>query len=197
MILFNSGSTHARALSGKQVAQIARPVRLAPDLAGTVGQAWLCDLNAVRRKAGVGGAVGDDKDGCIAHWLIEAPWAHPIRHTYSLAVVHLRPMGKPIKFYMPNATHELWLYATHPDFDREKAIAGGNYSGMWLEPINFSAQFVEISDDLARARARAAVQLVCEGKLNPDTDFVSQWIALFGNNMRKDRPNPRPPIERM
>ncbi len=62
-----------------------------------------------------------------------------------------------------------------------------------MSPGNFASQFVEISDELARERVKAAVQKVCDGQLSPDTDFTSQWIKLFGDCMMKDRPNSRPP----
>lgn len=95
-----------------------------------------------------------------------------------------------------DGTHEIWLYALDPDCKRNAAVVDGINGGSWLQPKNFAAQFIEIADELAQDRVRSAVQKVCDGRLSPDVDFMSQWAVLFGNNMLKDRPGYRPPISK-
>lgn len=193
--VLGTGAGNARFLSGGQTeAEVKRPVSAEPVLKGDKGKAWLCDLEAARRHYG----VTTDQDATLAHWIIEAPWAHPIWHSYSLILVHLRPLadGRKTMFYLPDATHEIWVYALDPDADRDAAIANGSAPSMWLDPKNFAAQFIEVEDSLAYDRVKAAVQKICDGKLSPDTDFTYQWAKLFGDNMLKDRPNARPPVER-
>lgn len=195
IIVLGTGAGNVRFLSGEVgPAPVPKPVHAPPAQYGPHGKAWLCDLKAARRKHG----VTPEQDATLDHWLIEAAWAHPIWHSYSLVLVHLRPLadGRKTLFYLPDATHEIWLYALDPEADREKAIADGTALGSWLAPKNFAAQFIEITDDLARERVRAAVQKICDGKLSPDTDYTSQWAALFGDNMLKERPGRRPPVER-
>jgi hypothetical protein len=170
---------------------ITDPISATPTLIGEHGRAWLCDMKEGCRKMN----INIENEAMLAHWVIEAPWAHPAWHSYSLCLLHLRPLAdkRPTTFYLDDATHEIWLMAMNPDKDRNSLIADGITRGHWLSPLNFVAQFIEISDELAFERIRKTVQLVCDGKLSPDTDWIQDWAALFGNNMIKDRPNPKPP----
>src|SRR6185369_6380027 len=98
------------ALNGKplpedQSAEIKKPVTLQPLIKGKHGQAWQVNLTTLRKKLGVDPA----KDAGLAHWIIEAPWAHPVWHSYVLVLIHLRPLvgfEKP-HLYLDCATHEL------------------------------------------------------------------------------------------
>lgn len=174
--------------------EIKYPVSMVPVVSGEHGRAWVCNLKAGRRELG----IGDDVDATLDHWVVEAPWAHPAWHSYSIVLVHLRPMadGRKTKFYIDDATHEMWVYAIDPQANRNKLIANGLVKGAWLHPGNFAAQFIEIRDELARERIRKAVQEICDGRLSPDTDYTRMWIERFGDNMMRDRPNARPPRER-
>lgn len=115
-------------------------------------------------------------------------WAHPTWHSYLISLVHLRPEPGLLlpKVYRPHATHELVVQALDPEGDRDKllTLGLGSYCRC-LTPANFAAQIVEVSDALASDRIRKAVELICEGKLSPDTDFTQQWVALFGDNMMR------------
>lgn len=164
----------------------ADPISISPHITGSVGRAWSCDLEALRQRIG----KSSEDDGTLAFWVIEAPWAHPIWHSYHMALLHLRPMadGRPTKFYLEGATHEIWLHALDPDGKRQPLIEGhmwGKDTCQPLTPINFSSQFIEQSDDSAKARCEKAIQRICDGTLSPDTDYVRHWMHLFGDCMVK------------
>lgn len=185
------------ALAGKELKPdpIKYPVTAMSVVSGPHGRAWLCDTAAGYRQLGADPSDGGD----LAHWIVEAPWAHPAWHSYSIVLVHLRPLRTPRKtlFYLEDATHEIWVVAINPDADRNTLLMNGIIKDQWLSPSNFAAQFIEVSDDLARDRVKRAVIQICDGNLSPDTDFTSMWAGLFGDNMLKDRPNKRPPKERV
>lgn len=157
------------------------PVSIPPTLTGAHGRAWTCDLDAARRMCG----VAAEQDAMLASWVIEARWAHPFWHSYSLMVYHLRPLpdARPTKFYLAGATHEVLLYALNPEEPREPAIKGGPHD--WLHPCNFAAQFIAADDAAAAARIEAAVTRIVNGTLSPDTDYIRHWMHLFGDNMVK------------
>lgn len=163
--------------------EIKGPIAVAPDVVGTRGRAWKCDLLRVRN-------ANPETDATLVHWLIEAPWAHPCWHSYSLVMIHLRPLagevaGGETKFYLPCATHELWLYALDPNKERESMIKTGAVDNRWLRPANFGAQFTELNDEDALARILTVVTEVCNGELSPDTDHTRAWIKRFGHSMIK------------
>ena len=194
-VVIGTGAGNMRALvpeAGRAV--IRDPIAKAPVLHGPHGRAWLCDL----AKGAKIMKLAPGQDATLAHWVIEAPDAHPVWHSYSLIVIHLRPMpdNRPTMFYIDGATHEMWLYAIDPDKDRNELLSTGIVQRHWMWPCNFAAQFIEIGDDLARERIQNAAMRICLGELNPDTDGRSQWEAQFGSNMMKDRPNRRPPVVR-
>lgn len=157
-------------------------ITLPPTIMGSFGRAWLCDhATFIARHAADPRASAD---AVLAHWLIEAPWAHPAWHSYSLILVHLRPIpdNRPTVFYLPGASHEMWLYALDPDSPREPMIRG-RAPPAWINPCNFSAQILEPADSEARVRIEDAVRRICAGTLSPDTDFIRTWMHMFGDNM--------------
>ena len=155
------------------------------------GRAWRVDIDQVMKNT-------DAKPGShavIDWWVIEAPWAHPIWHSYSMTLVHLRPMptnfGDDLAIHVPGATHEMLLYALDPKGDRAKMLELGysKESCLPLLPGNFAAQLVEASDYEAAQRIEDTVKDVCDGLLSPDTDHLRDWIKRFGDGMvRKSRP---------
>lgn len=160
---------------------IIDPITTKPIIEGAHGKAWKCDTNAGLMKMRINPA----DDSCLVHWVIEAPWAHPAWHSYSLLCIHLRPLaGKPpAVVHFPDATHELWLFAIDPNKDRNKLLKTGEVIGHWLQPINFAAQFIEITDEEAEKRIEASVRQIVAGTLSPDTDFRTDWVRLWGDNM--------------
>jgi hypothetical protein len=182
--VIGTGAGNMRALGGADAppASIQFPITAPPTLTGKHGRAWSADLAAGRRKM----RIDVSQDATLVHWIIEAPWAHPAWHSYSLVLVHLRPMAdrRETRFYLDGATHEFWLYALNPETDHNDTVETGISRG-WLHPKNFAAQFIEISDDLALERIERSVQMICDGKLSPDTDWQQAWVDLYGNNMIK------------
>jgi hypothetical protein len=189
--VLGTGAGNMRALGGDGVAPIKDPITATPVIQGKHGRAWLCDNENGRRIKN----IDPQDDGTLAHWIIEAPWAHPVWHSYSLVLIHLRPMRdhRRTMIYLDDATHELWLYAINPDSDRNKMLATGIVDADWLQPKNYADQFIEISDELAQGRIKQTIHQICDGKLSPDTDYQSDWVRLFGGHMMKNRPHRRPP----
>jgi hypothetical protein len=142
-------------------------ITVPPTLTGKHGRAWRITLDHRHRATDT-----------IDVWLIEAPWAHPVWHSYAISLARLREGDV---FYLPCATHELVLFALNPAKSRQDML-GANAVHI-LEPPNFAAQIVEVEDTLARERVTSAVEKILKGELSPDTDFRRMWIALFGNNM--------------
>ena len=183
--VLGTGAGNMRAISGSDAnAEIRDPtILVSPTISGPHGRAWLCDLVAGRHLLG----FREEDDATLVHWVVEAPWAHPFWNSYSILLIHLRPMpdARETVFYLPDATHEFHVYALDPEKGREPLIKTGIPRQHWLQPANFVAQFIEISDDLARDRIRAVVQEICDGKLSPDTDWRSEWVARFNDKMIK------------
>ncbi len=157
-----------------------------PAIVGRGARAWLIDLEAARKRRG----VPPNSDATIVHWVLEAPWAHPLWHSYSVVCIHLRPLAHhhEIKFYLDGATHEIWVISLDPrSGSRQKLLEyatwGVEGSTPSLNPPNFASQFIEISDDLAIERVARAIEQVCDGELSPDTDYIQSWVELFGSNM--------------
>lgn len=153
-----------------------------PQRIGKFGRAWLFEYETIRKKLG----VNPEDDATLGGWIVEAPWAHPIWHSYGIFLVHLRPLpdGRKTFRYREDATHEFWIYALDPAKPRAPILVGES-SGHLLTPVNFAAQLVEKSDGSAVSRIEGAIDLILSGELNPDTDAQRQWEALFGNAMIK------------
>jgi len=92
--------------------------------------------------------------------------------------------GRKTLIYQIGVTHELQLFALNPEYPRQPVIEG-KQPWRWLEPINFAAQITAKTDSVAGARVRRAVAEICEGRLNPDSDYRHQWVQRFGGNMMK------------
>lgn len=149
-----------------------------PDIVGERGKAWKVDVEAVARRH----PGGPDASLTVAHWIVEAQWAHPLWHSYFIGCVSLRDVpGVPAaKINLPGATHEVLVYALNPSCRRM-----WNEATPYLLPGNFHGQWIAGDDDAARAFIEETVKLVVDGKLNPDTDARSQWIQRFSaSNMK-------------
>lgn len=181
-----AGAFHSiAALAGEMArpTELKFPWRHAPAIVGTHGKAWRCDEQAGLRKL----SVAAERHVGLSHWIVHAPYAHPGWHSYSIICLHLRPVAgiDPPKLYLSDATHEVIVHALNPERDLNPLIDDGIRRGEFLLPANFAAQFIEISDDLARERIERTVKEICDGALSPDTDCIGQWIARFGDNMIK------------
>lgn len=165
-------------MSGAMDHQSLDQIDVAPTHEGPHGRAWKIDFEGAYKRRGI------VQRAEVAEWVVEAPWAHPLWHSYALVLMHLRFMpGSTVKFHLDGASHELWLMALDPKASRQDMITSAEM--VPLQPMNFAAQIIEPSDDAAVARVEKAVQLICAGRLSPDTDFIRNWVALFGDNMLK------------
>ena len=118
-------------------------------------------------------------DASVATWVVHAPWAHPLWHSYAIMLIHLRPIPAtpPPVINLAGATHELFVFALDPDY---RPSPDEHFK--LLTPGNFAAQFVAGSDEGATTRVRADIEAITRGELNPDTDALSQWVARYGDN---------------
>lgn len=164
--------------------EIKDPITVPPTLTGRASKAWEVDCDATRAFHG----VAPEEDTTVAIWIIEAPWAHPVWHSYAMVLIHLRPAkGKPPPvIHLPGATHEIWVMALDPEGERLGLIENFDTNRCkYLTPLNFAAQFIMPCDAEAKQKAFDAVERVCDGTLSPDTDYVRHWANIFGSNMLK------------
>lgn len=153
-----------------------------PDYVGALGRAWRVDLPAFRELH----KTPPDQDASVAFWYVHAPYAHPIWHSYIIGAVHLRDIpgqSRPPHISLPGATHETFVYALDP----EQPVRV-DQSAKMLHPANFAGQFIEASDEAAALRIERTVHDVCEGRLNPDTDYRQWWVRAFSDsNIKGDK----------
>lgn len=187
-----------RPVVGHVRARITRPLdHIEPDYRGRAGRAWRARLELIRerRLRATGHAP---QDAMVAHWIVEAPWSHQVIHSYSLVLLHLRHMidKQPVVRYLAGATHEVHLRAIHPAADRGEMLRQPVNRGNWLEPVIFAAQIAEASDEAAAQRVGRAVELVCNGRISPESSHVRAWVELFGDNMLRLAVAPQPEQEK-
>lgn len=151
------------------------PITVPPTLVNRDGRAWRC----------VPIANPPQRLGTVVDWLVEAPEAHPVWHSYAVCLIHLRPLPDmpPPRFYLPGATHEIWVAALDPWAVRQPMILRTQMMA-YLLPLNFAAQFIASDDAVAMARVEGVVRAICFGTLSPDSDAIDVWCELFGDNMR-------------
>jgi hypothetical protein len=151
----------------------------AADYQGDLGRAWRVDFRTLLRKK----KAPADQDATVAYWYVNAPYAHPVWHSYVIGAIHLRDIpgqSKPATINLPGATHEVFLFALDPD--RPIDVAGPPH---YL--ANYIGQFIEPSDEAAVERIERAVRDICDGVLNPDTDYTQWWIRRFSaSNIKGD-----------
>lgn len=152
-----------------------------PHITGPYGQAWRYDFDAFRKARNI-----TKPDAGVMSWLVRAPWANIMWHSYVLHLIHLRqlPGMPPPKIYLLDATHEMMLFALDPKWE----LSTLEYP-RHLSPINFAAQFIEPSDAAAQERCEKCVLEIVNGKLSPDTDFIQHWRARFNASMLKGDPD--------
>lgn len=182
----SSNASDVRSVTGSlEPAKVLDKVTLPAIHEGHVGRFWRGNLTQLYKTFP---NPNGQPDGTVAYWVIEAPWAHPVWHSYTAVLVHLRDIGLPTKFYLEGATHEIWLYAMTPDKPRDGAVRGRvSPLELAMTPKQFAAQFIEPNDQAAKARVEVALEEVCAGRLSPDSDRHHQleWARRFGDNMMK------------
>lgn len=84
---------------------------------------------------------------------------------------------KPAKKHHEDNTHELLMISVNPD---TKLDPDEIYDGSWaLSPIDLVKQFKVPMDMDAEDIAKLCVQAICDGRMSPDSDFRSAWIATI------------------
>jgi hypothetical protein len=154
-------------------------LQLPPHKVGSAGRAWKVDIDAVRA------LTPGRPDSGLCMWIVEAPWAHPVWHSYWIGVVHLRPvpgLQEPV-FFLRGATHEVMLYALDPS--HTPAL---DKPQRFLFPANFHGQWQAQSDEEAVAKIEGCVDDIIAGTLSPDTDHVRSWIDRFSDSNVKVDP---------
>lgn len=157
-----------------------------PNIVGSAGKAWKFDTAAAIKRLEAEGHILNPHVS-ICNWLVYAPFAHTVFSFYFITTITLGrvPWMPPAEILLPGATHEIMVYACNPDWD-----AAIDDIPMLLPPGNFFGQFIEPSDDAARVRVAKAVAEICNGKLNPDTDYAQQWIDRFSDsNLIREKQN--------
>lgn len=147
----------------------------APCLFGDRGQAWEFRRDAIK----------DNPNAIVNAWMIRCPGAHPLWSDYALFLIHLRDhevFSSGPMIYLEGATHEIVLQALDPGVETSLDLPCNT-----MEPRNFAAQLVAADDEEAERRVQQAIQDICDGKLNPDTDGRFGWVERFGDNMLKEQ----------
>jgi hypothetical protein len=142
-----------------------------PVYTGIAGKAWVMDMAAYMVKH-----PDSDARATLKSWIVNCPSAHPLWDNYMIALITLKdiPGIKPAQIRMQDATHEIIVGAIHsyrvPTIDDSVSC---------LSPMNYTGQFSIKNDDAAIERLDQTIRLICDGRLNPDTDAVGQWNRLF------------------
>lgn len=116
----------------------------------------------------------------VGTWFINAAYAHPIWSQYVMYCISLIdiPGLPPAKKHSPHVTHEFWLYALNPKHKEMVSRYRDLSAGIrYLEPANYGYQMICESDEKAKEFVQNLVELICDGKLSPDTDYRSKWDA--------------------
>lgn len=120
------------------------------------------------------------KHAWAAIWGIIAPWAHPLWSDYAMTLFDLTtPLERPATLHLPDATHEVVLYALNPDHRLKPDVPMTRQRYGYLHPANYGYQFRAGSNDVALARVQAVVDEIAAGRLSPDTDWRSRWDAMW------------------
>lgn len=143
-----------------------------PDMMGPVGRYWKLTK------------FPSERSNFYAMYLVEAPFAHPIWHSYLFSLVDLvwRPGDASLNIHLEGATHEFVVTAMHPSISRQKLIEGDRTHCIQFTPANFLCHFIAINDDDAERRMLRSIQEVINGTLSPDTDFRAMWVQRWNDS---------------
>ena len=112
-------------------------------------------------------------------WWVYAPWAHPLWHSYLIGLADLvTPTKKTPKIYMQGATHEVQVFALHPDQNE-----GYPWPPVPLIPANHIYQFKAENNEMAELRIEGVIAAIKQQRLSPDTDFVRVWDGVFSDGV--------------
>lgn len=119
------------------------------------------------------GEVPEDNPFTLSHWIVFAPWMHPMWDYHYCYLIHLRDDPeklKPAKKHFPEATHEFGVLALDPD--HEPRFVDARY----LTPVSIAQQFTSSND----IEALEFIELILEtqvipGRLSVDSDYRRMW----------------------
>jgi hypothetical protein len=155
-----------------------------PLISGDYGRAWKVDMEKQYVTADAY-FIAEGKPipvrGYGEAYVIEAPLAHPAWHSYLLLLYALKPENTR---FVEGATHEFAISAMNPDVPRQDIIDGVSLDSGALSPPNFGAQIIGTNAD-AMGIVEGAILDIVEGRLDPDTDHIGDWIDRFGSAMLK------------
>ena len=119
--------------------------------------------------------------GCV--WVVSQPEAHPLWDDYVITLADLTTWtGTPAFKKRDDVTHEMLLWAVNkerPIENLQDVVIDGTLNSHLLDPPNHGYQFTSESSESAINRINDLVEMIDEGKLNPDTDFTRHWNTLF------------------
>lgn len=152
-----------------------------PDYKGEHGRAWKVDIDKALADVG----TSRDEDGLVATWIINQPLSHPIWPWYRLILIHLRPHPKfpDPTIHLAGATHEFHLQALNPDCYPPNV---DEWPSQYMTPTNYGDQILCTSDEAAvKTIEELAIKPIVNGHLIADTDYIRQWIGIFGGHLMK------------
>ena len=146
-----------------------------PQINGPHAQAWKYDLDAFREANKTSRA-----DSSVASWVIRAPWANPLWHSYALHLLHLRPLPGfgPPRIFLQGATHEIALFALDPVWKLDllqmprhlptAGVAGGSHQRL----VRLQGYRVKLKNRRVYASA------------GPDQCVWMKWVKLEGKKRK-------------
>lgn len=123
-----------------------------------------------------------------ACWIVRAPWAHLTWDAYAILLFDLSteiPGKGPPHIYRSDVTHEVLVYALHPDHPLPILQDDGDADPKphFLTPANHIYQFTAESDEAALRRINDIAESIRDQKLSPDTDYTPTWNVLFADGV--------------
>lgn len=116
---------------------------------------------------------------CLRAVVVDFPGAHPVWHSYYLAIVHLRAVeGLPdADLAHPRSTHEISIFAMDPAVPIPDGAPIPPQPRWLLTPPNLVHQLRGHTDATALAVFGDFAEAIAQRRLSPDTDQRRQQIA--------------------
>jgi hypothetical protein len=150
-----------------------------PDFKGAFGTLWRV------AKPDPAKLERPDHEASLGVWLLTVPSAHPMWHSYALAVISLRdiPGVPPASKQYSEATHELLLMALDPGVSLPDPDDALHFKLAYLTPPNLVEQFHGVTDEQAVQIGELLARSFIDGHANPDTDARSHTRRVLRNTV--------------